>query len=126
MPQAQSTGQTTGASTYKGTVPADGKWQPIATKLNGCHCFRVLAMVGHRGTGRYAIVHALALSTFGKSHDRIAVQQAHYAWYWNKMKLRFKGDTFDYRLEIKTMRNYGAGVHIQYELDTLMEGFTVQ
>ena len=42
------------------TVAADGKWHNITPALNGCHAIEVVAGVGSKGTGKYALMHALA------------------------------------------------------------------
>lgn len=94
--------------TYKlATVPADGKWHDVITNLNGCQAFEIIAQVGKEKTGKYALAHAHAISTFGKSRSKIKMTQAHYGWCWNKISLRWKGSTFKYKLQIRTRSNYG-------------------
>ena len=89
------------------TIPADGCWHDILTELDGCVAFEIVAQVGKQKTGKYALMHAHALSTFGKSHSRIRKTQAHYGWWWNKIALRWKGSTYNYSLQMKTRSNYG-------------------
>lgn len=44
-------------------VPADGEWHDITPELEGCHMFEVVAGIGIRYSGRYALVHAIAINT---------------------------------------------------------------
>lgn len=99
-----------------GTIPADGKWHNIVEHLTGCNGFEVLARVGQTGQGRYALLHALAMSTYGRSHDHIRKLQAHYGWWWNKLRIRWSGDTFDYNLQVRTRRNYGNDIKVHYHV----------
>lgn len=46
------------------TVAADGEWHNITGALSGCQALEVMAGVGSKGTGRYALVSAVALNTF--------------------------------------------------------------
>ena len=80
--------------TYKiGKVPADGQWHDILEGLNGSHGFEIVAHVGKPKSGKHALLHANALSTFGKSKNRINTTQAHYGWFWNKMSIKWTGST---------------------------------
>ena len=54
-----------------GEVPADGKWHTILEGLDNCSAFEVVARTGKKGTGKFAILHAFALSAFGNSRSRI-------------------------------------------------------
>ncbi len=103
------------------TVPADGKWRDILTGLDGCKGFEIMAQVGKKKKGRYALVKATALSTFGNSNSHIHCVQAHYGWWWNKIAFRFKGDTHNYSLQIKTRSNYGPDEHIKYFITRLWD-----
>jgi len=103
------------------TVPADGKWYDIITGLDGCRGFEVMAQVGKKKTGRYALVKATALSTFGRSRSKIHCVQAHYGWWWNKIAFRFKGETHNYALQIKTRSNYGADERIKFFVTRLWD-----
>lgn len=102
-----------------GTIPADGKWHDVVKDLNGCQAFEVVARVGSPGKGRYALLHAHALSTFGRSSNTIHKQQAHYGWFWNKLGLRWKGTTYSYGLQLRTCRNYGKDVMVNYHISKL-------
>jgi hypothetical protein len=112
-----------------GTIPADGKWHDIVGDLNGCQAFEIVARVGQHGSGRYALLYATAASTFGRSKSRITKMQAHYGWWWNKMKIRWRGTTFSYGLQIRSRRNYGKEFVIHYHVTKLWGdeemGFTI-
>ncbi|SRR6056297_318370 len=104
---------------YKGKVPADGKWHKIVSDLNGCQMFEVIAGVGKKKTGKYALVHATAVSTYGKSKNKIRITQGRYGIRGNKIKLRWTGSTYKFNLEIKTRANYGENVAICYNIQKL-------
>ena len=115
-------GTSSRVGTYKmATVPADGSWHNIVTGLTGCSAFEVMAQVGKEKSGRYALLHAHALSTFGKSRNKIRTTQAHYGWWWNKLALRWTGSTFDYRLQLKTRSDYGTGQKIKFYVTKLWD-----
>ena len=97
-----------------GAVPADGQWHDIITNLNGCTAFEIMAQVGKEKEGKYALLHATALSTFGRSRSKIRCTQAHYGWWWNKLALKWHGSTYDYGLRLRTRSNYGSGLEIKY------------
>lgn len=111
---------------YTGKVLGDGKWHKILTELNGCHALEVVAGIGKKKTGRYALLHAFAMSTFGKSNHAIDVRQAYYGVRSNKIELRWTGTTYDFNLEIRTRNTYNGAYYIQYYIsdfwfDTFME-----
>jgi hypothetical protein len=92
-----------------GEVPADGEWHIILDELEGCHAFEVVAKAqGIHKRGKYAISHALAVSTHGNIGSNIRVTQAYYGWIWHRIKFRWrKASDERYRLEIKTVGHYG-------------------
>ncbi|RFM33313.1 hypothetical protein [Chitinophaga silvisoli] len=104
-----------------GTIPADGKWHNILENLNNCQAMEVMARVGVVNTGRFAILHAIAVSTFGNGHNSINSTGAHYGFFWNKLRLRWKGSTHNYRLQLRTNSNYGKGVAIYYRITRLWD-----
>jgi len=115
-------GTNTRVGTYKiDTVPADGQWHDILFNLDGCVAFEIMAQVGKEKTGRHALLHAHAVSTFGKSHHRIRKTQAHYGWFWNKIAIRFTGSTYNYKLQLKTRSNYGDDIEIKYHITKLWD-----
>ncbi|WP_448699242.1 hypothetical protein ACFGVR_19935 [Mucilaginibacter sp. AW1-3] len=108
--------------TYKsGAVTADGNWQPIITGLKNAQAFEVIARAGKKGTGKYAIMHATALSIFGPKGGKIRRTNGYYGWFWNKIKLRWTGDSSNYALEIKVGSNYGEGIEIFYTVSRLWD-----
>ena len=103
---------------------ATGVGHTIVDFLNECHAFEVMAKIGKKGRGLYAMTHAIALSTFalstfGKSHSNIRHTKAYYGSFRNRIELRWAGDTFNYSLQIRTQRNYGEGRMIQYYVTNL-------
>ncbi len=106
----------------QGNVPANGKWQDITPDLDNCSAFEVVARTGKKTSGRFAILHAIALSAFGRSRGRIRKTSAHYGSFWNRITLRWKSDgTHNYRLQIKTRRNYGGDVQIFFKVGKLWD-----
>lgn len=104
----------------KGSVPANRRWHDLAIQLNGCQAFEVVARVGGpSGSGRYALLHAVALNCFGKS--RIRRTRAQFGWFWNRINLRWEGGTYDFRLQIRTQRNYGEDARIRYHVTNLWD-----
>ncbi len=105
----------------QGTIPADGKWHPILENLTGCHALEVVAGVGKKKTGKYSLIHAFALSTFGKSNSKIRIHQAYYGVRCNKLELRWTGDTYNYQLEMRTRCSFDSQGTIvaQYQLSSL-------
>ncbi len=107
----------------KESVRADGKWHPIVTGLDGCHAFEVMAGVGKRHSGRYALLHAFALSTFNSGQDGITSHQAHFSSKCDQIELRWAGETHNYSLEMRTRCSYeqkaSEKVFIRYYLTRL-------
>ncbi|UTW62260.1 hypothetical protein KFE98_20020 [bacterium SCSIO 12741] len=66
-------------------------------------------------------MHALALSTYGNSHNKIRKTQAWYGPWWNRLNLRWTGELDNYSLEIKTRCNYGANRLIQYNVTKIWD-----
>ncbi|QCK14533.1 adhesin [Mangrovivirga cuniculi] len=111
---------------HTGKIPADGKWHPVVSELNGCHAFEVVAGAGKKKTGKYALIHALALSTFGKSKSKIRITQAYYGVRCNMIRLRWTGTTYNYQLEMRTRCDYGGDFYVNYHIagmwdDTFMD-----
>ncbi|GAB4396926.1 MAG: hypothetical protein OHK0053_12140 [Microscillaceae bacterium] len=107
----------------QGKIPADGQWHAILSDLNGCQAFEVMAGVGKKKTGKYSLIHALALSTFGKSRPKIKIQQAYYGVRCNQLQLRWRGETYAFQLEMRTRCSYdGQGaVFAQYFISKLWQ-----
>lgn len=103
-------------------APADGKWHTIIGGLDNCQGFEIIARTGKKGFGRFALLHAIALSTFGKSSNRIRKVSAYYGSFWNRLGLRWKSaSTHDYALQIRTHRNYGHDVMIHFKVTKLWD-----
>lgn len=106
----------------QGQVPADGNWHSIIEGLDNCHAFEIIARTGKKGSGKFAILHAYALSAFGRSHSSIRKVSAHYGSFWNKIKIRWKSNgTHDYALQLRTSRNYGKEVYLYYKVSKLWD-----
>jgi hypothetical protein len=106
--------------TYQqGRVLADGNWHVILEKLNGCQAFDIIAGIGKKRTGKYAILHAYALSTFGRSRNKIQTHQAYYGSRCNKIELRWTGTTYEYNLEMRTRCSYDGDFYVNYNITTL-------
>lgn len=111
-----------------GTVAADGKWHelPGLQHLNNCNAFEIVARVGKKGTGKFAILHAIALCAYGPSGGKIKKTSTCFGFYWNKLSLRWRGDKHSYRLEICSKSHYGQDsdgkdIPIYYHVTKLWE-----
>lgn len=114
-------------------VPADGNWHNITAALGGCQAFEVMAGVGKKDTGRYALLHAVALSTFNPTgwlfnflqlKNRIKCRHSYYRSRSDKLALRWSGSDRHYFLQIRSNGNYGVGpqgepVRINYHITKL-------
>ena len=108
--------------TYRmGTIPAGGKWHKVVTGLDNCQAFEVMARTGRKGTGKFSIMHAIAVSAFGRSRGKIRMTRSWFGFFWNRLNLRWTGTTHDFSLEMKTNRNYGTGVEIYYNIGKLWD-----
>lgn len=90
----------------EGKIRANGEWQPILTKLDGCQAFEIMAGVGKPSSGRYALMHAFALNTFNSKKANITYHQAHYMSKCDQIDLRWVGEMHDYSLEMRTRCSY--------------------
>ncbi|MBB1487168.1 hypothetical protein [Oceanospirillum sediminis] len=118
-------------------VPADGHWHTISPRLEGCQALEVVAGVGIRRSGRYALIRAVAMNTcapdgfffnFLKRKNRIKAQHAYYRSSADKLKLRWVRDLNDpnqsdtyrpYYLQIRSNTRYDAGTVIRYHITRL-------
>ncbi len=100
-----------------GEVPADGQWHDMITGLNHYNAFEVVAVVGRQGA--HAITHAIAVSSYGNSNNRVSKTQGFFGWMRNKIDVRWTGSYFDYKLQIRTRRDIGEGVLIRYNVAKL-------
>lgn len=117
----------------KEKVPADGEWHPIIKGLNGCQAFEIMAGVGKKNSGKYALMHAFALNTFNSKKSNITYHQAHYLSKCDKIELRWAAEIGKetYALEMRTRCSYEAdgenSINICYYItelwqDHFMEG----
>ena len=97
-----------------GEVPADGLWHDVVTGLNHYNAFEVMAVVGRQGA--HAITHAIAVSAYGNSNNKISKTQGFFGWMRNKIDVKWSGSYFDYKLQVRTRRNIGEGVLIRYNI----------
>ncbi len=84
-----------------GKAKADGQWQTIGDPdqpLDGCQAFEIVAGVGLRKTGRYALLHAIAMNTwhptgfflnFLNRNRKIRSTQAWYLSRADRLRLRW-------------------------------------
>lgn len=104
-------------------VRADGKWHPILRGLDGCQAFEIMAGVGRKNSGRYALLHAFALSTFNSSKGNITRHHAHYSSRCDQIDLRWTGETHSYALEMRTRCNFEQGaseeIYVRYYVTQL-------
>ena len=117
-----------GTSDADRVAMADGNWHDITDELTGCHALEITAGVGKEKTGRYALMHAIALNTFnpvglfGKflnRRKRIRAQHAYYNARGNRLQLRWAGAGRSYRLQLRTRCDYGETIRIQYHITRL-------
>jgi len=101
-----------------GEVPADGNWHNIVEDLNHYNAFEVVMVAGRKGA--HAITHAIAVSAYGKSKPKIKKTQGYFGRVRNKIDLRWTGSYFDYQLQIRTRRNLGDGVFINFFVTKLI------
>lgn len=101
-------------------VPANGEWHPIVEGLDHCQGFELVARTGIKDTGKHALLHAVAMSSFGKSFSRIRRTHSRYSfWIPCRLQVRWRGDVHDYRLELRCKQDLGPGVMIKYYLTQL-------
>lgn len=97
-------------SYLSGIAEGDGNWHDILTGLDGLNSFEINASIkGKSGSGRYCVLNAVALSTFGGSSSKSKIRQttAYYGFFLNKIALRWAGEIHNYKLQIRTRRHYG-------------------
>ena len=100
-----------------GEIPATGEWHDVISDLNEYQAFEIVASVGKKGA--HSILHAIAVSTYGKSKSKISKTCGHYGWSRNKLDVRWFGSYFSYQLQIRTKSNYGEGIMIKYNISKL-------
>lgn len=104
-------------------ILADGKWHDITGPLHGCNAFEVMAGAGNENSGRYALLHAVAMNTFNPrpwpfsfmdSKRAIRATSAFYDRRCDKLRLRWFnlngkfGRNAEYCLQIRSNCSYTA------------------
>jgi hypothetical protein len=102
-------------------IVADGEWHDITGPLRGCHAFEVMAGTGSKDSGRYGMLHAVAMNTF---HPRrwpfdflapkrpIRATSAYYDRRCDRLELRWKslngsyGKNAEYCLQVRSKCPY--------------------
>ncbi|OKS86512.1 hypothetical protein [Mucilaginibacter polytrichastri] len=108
--------------TYKtGTKPANGEWHTIIDNLDNCQAFEIVARTGKMGSGKFAVIHATAVSAYGPKGSKIRKNSSCRGFFWNKINLRWKGTTHNYRLEMRTNSHYADDVDIYYTVTKLWD-----
>lgn len=109
-----------------GTVRANKSWHTISkSPLKGCKMFEISAFAyGKEGEGKYASIHAIASNAYSGKKGRIHCSRDFYSWrWWQRIRLRWIGTPFDYKLQIKTCSDYGSDGQIQYNITQLGQDF---
>jgi hypothetical protein len=106
----------------KGSIPADGNWYTVVEGLTHGHGFEIVARTGAKNTGRHALVHAIALSTFGRSDYAIRKTQARFS-FWKRcaIKIRFTGELKDYKLQLRSRTDEGAENKVYFHICSLWD-----
>ena len=116
------------------TVPADGAWHPVTDELDGCHAFEIMAGVGKKDSGMYALMQAVAINAYNpkglffnflRRKNRIRYNQAFYLARGHKIQLRWENrDNKKYLLSMRTSCDYGQNslckpIQIRYYITRL-------
>jgi hypothetical protein len=100
---------------------ANGQWQDLSDDLSGCQAFEITAGAGHSGTGRFGMIHAVALNTYNPTlgvfeflNRRRGIRSTHgyYSRRCDRLELRWLGShgrDGSYRLQIRTRCNFSSG-----------------
>lgn len=88
-------------------VPADGDWHDITDKLDGCQVLEVVAGVGEKSGGRYALIRAVAMNTYN-NRPKIQMQKTYYGSRCNQIELRWLGTTHAFKLQLRTKCSFGS------------------
>ncbi len=110
---------------------ANGDWHALTGPLQGCQAIEITAGVGRPETGRFALVHAIAMNAYNplpgwlawtSRRARIRSQHAWYGQRCDRLQLRWTGGSGrhgNYQLEIRTRCDYGDDRVIQASVTTL-------
>jgi hypothetical protein len=100
-------------------VLANGDWHVIAGPFDGCHALEVVVGVGLKRTGRYGLLHAIAINTYNptgfffdffRRKRPIRVTQGYYRYRSDRLALRWARakEGKGYVLEVRSLRDYGS------------------
>lgn len=104
-------------------LPADGKWHTLVEhSVEGPSAFEINGYSqGQKGHGAYSVIHAIALNFYSGKRGRIQSCCDFYGWiWWRRLKLRWIGSTYNYKLQIKTCSNYGRESRIVVHVKNLL------
>lgn len=119
---------------HQGALLANGAWQTLLSGLHGCQAFELVAGAGGpQGSGHFSLLHAVALSSYGPRSGvlgwlgrrrGIRSTQAWWGQRCDRLELRWhfdpeKDKKGQYRLQIRTGCDFGAGQLIQAHLTEL-------
>ena len=112
-----------------GQASADGQWHMIICGLDNCNAFEIIARCGridrYKKNGKFAMLHAIALSSFGMGKINKTSSYFSPTWsflnFWNKIDLKWKGTTHNYSLWIRTNSYYGKDEQIFYRITKLWD-----
>ncbi|MDR7334594.1 hypothetical protein [Roseateles asaccharophilus] len=112
---------------------ANGEWHKLKGPLQGCQAFEITAGVGLPESGRFALMHAIAMNTYNpvpgwlawtSRRNGIRCQHAWYGQRCDRLELRWTGDrgrNGKYQLEIRTRCNYEKDCVIQASVTSLWQ-----
>jgi hypothetical protein len=105
----------------KHVAPADGEWHTISVPMTGCSALEVMAGVGKKHSGKYALMHAFAMKAFDAKGD-FTYHQTHYDLKRHRMQLQWvaaEKEKDAYQLQIRVNCAYGPDVWIRYQITNL-------
>ena len=94
-------------------VNADGVWHNVfdtSDGLSGCHAFEIIAYAeGMKDENKYALMHAIAISTFGNSKPKITKTSAYQGKRWNKIDIRWESrpSRISEKADRRTKKDFG-------------------
>lgn len=106
------------------TVKADKQWHKILRHLKGCRAYEIMAGTGAENTGRYAMVHAIAMNCFNGRKSKIKTINASHRWFWHRISFRWTGKADDYDLEVKSWIDFGPDAVIKCYITELWQDYT--
>lgn len=97
-----------------GKIDGDGKWHDILSGVDQPSAFEVLARIdGKKGTGKYALTHAIAVCTYAGGRNKISQTRAYFGWFFRRIELRWEGGMDSFRLQARTRQHYGYANEVE-------------